>query len=231
MRFLKDIFHLFFPKTCLCCQEQLLRNEKVICLKCRYELPDTDFTEELNNKIEQTFFGRIPIAFATTLLLYKTKSKSQKLIYQLKYNNHQEIGVFLGKWLGNQLNNSKRFNALKPIDYIVPVPLHPKKFKARGYNQLTTFGKSISEIINAAYIDNLLIKKSFSDTQTLKQRFERWKNVREIFYLTNVNFFENKHILLIDDVITTGATLEACALQLLQTKNIKISIATMAYTE
>jgi len=228
MQFFKDIYHLFFPKICLCCKEQLLKNEDAVCLKCRFELPTTNFTELVNNKVEQTFFGRIPIEFATALLFYKTKGISQQLIYQLKYYGHQEVGVFLGEWLGHELKTSKRFIS---VDCIVPVPLHAKRLKERGYNQLTTFGLSLSKIIDALYIDDVLIRKSVTETQTLKQRFERWKNVQEIFHLTDVKRFENKHILLIDDVITTGATLEACALQLLKSNNVKLSIATMAYTE
>jgi len=228
MDLLKDLFYLFYPKTCVCCDEQLVKNEFEICLKCRFELPLTDFTNEINNKIEQTFYGRFKLEFATALLFYRTKGISQKLIYQLKYKDKQNVGKLLGKWLGNELLNCSR---LQSVDYIVPVPLHPKKFKSRGYNQLTTFGASISEILGVPYIDNVLIKKSVNDTQTLMHRFERWKNVNEIFYLNDVGLFEHKHVLLIDDVITTGATLEACAIKLLETKNIKISMATMAYTE
>lgn len=228
MQFLKDTFYLFFPKICVCCDEQLVKNEKEICLKCRFELSTTNFTNEVDNKVEQTFYGRLKIEFATALLFYRTKGISQKLIYQLKYKGRQEIGNLLGQWLGAELKESKRFPS---IDYIVPVPLHDKKLKKRGYNQLSTFGNSISNILNIPFIENVLIKKSQTDTQTLKRRFERWKNVNEIFHLTDTTIFEHKHLLLIDDVITTGATLEACALELFKTKNIKISIATMTFTE
>ncbi|MDY7394141.1 phosphoribosyltransferase family protein [Aureibaculum sp. 2210JD6-5] len=228
MQFFRDIYHLFFPKICASCKEQLLQNEVTVCLKCRFELPITDFTDETNNKVEKTFFGRLPIIFGTSLFYYKTKGKSQQLIYQLKYNGQQDIGTFLGNWMGEVLKNSKRF---PKIDYVVPVPLHDKKLKIRGYNQLTTFGLSISKIIKVPYVDDVLIRKSVTETQTLKQRFDRWKNVQEIFHVDNPNFFNNKHVLLIDDVITTGATLEACAKQILKSDNAKISIATMAYTE
>lgn len=228
MLFLKDVFYLFFPKTCVCCGEQLVKNETEICLKCRFELPITNFTNEIDNKVEQTFYGRVKIEFATALLFYRTKGISQKLIYQLKYKGKQEIGILLGQWLGSELKESKRFPY---IDYIIPVPLHAIKLKKRGYNQLSTFGNSISGILNIPFIENILIKESITDTQTLKRRIERWKNVDEIFHLSDATIFEHKHILLIDDVITTGATLEACALELSKTKNIKISIATMTFTE
>lgn len=228
MHLLRDLLYLFYPKTCVCCDEQLVKNKFEICLKCRFELPLTNFTNEINNKIEKTFYGRFNLEFATALIFYRTKGISQKLIYQLKYRDKQNVGTLLGKWLGNELLNSQR---LQSVDYIVPVPLHPKKFESRGYNQLTTFGTSISEILGAPYIDDVLIKKSVNETQTLMHRFERWKNVNEIFYLNDTDIFKHKHVLLIDDVITTGATLEACAIKLLETKSIKISIATMAYTE
>ncbi len=228
MQFLKDVFYLFFPKTCVCCDMQLVKNEIQICLKCRFELPITNFTNEMDNKVEQTFYGRVKLEFATALFFYRTKGISQKLIYQLKYKGKQELGELLGKWLGVELKESKRFSS---IDFIVPVPLHAKKLKMRGYNQLSTFGNSISGILNIPFIENVLIKKSITDTQTLKRRIERWKNVDEIFHLSNTSIFEHKHILLIDDVITTGATLEACALELSKAKGIKISIATMTFTE
>jgi ComF family protein len=225
---IKDIFYLFFPKMCSCCHEPLVQSEKEICISCRFQLPTTEFTDERDNQVERAFYGRIKIEFATALLFYRKKGLSQKLIFQLKYKGRQGIGDLLGNWLGSQLKESKR---LPKVDYIVPVPLHPKKLKKRGYNQLTTFGKSISKILDAPFITDVLIKKSASETQTLKRRFDRWNNVNEIFYITNQVIFKNKHVLLIDDVITTGATLESCALQLSKTENIKISIATMAYTE
>ncbi len=227
MQFFRDIYYLFFPKICVCCKEQLLQNEVTLCLKCRFELPITDFIDEIDNKVEKAFFGRLPIDFGTSLFYYKTKGVSQKLIYQLKYNNQQNIGIFLGNWIGEELKSSKRF---PKIDFVVPVPLHKKKLKKRGYNQLTSFGLSIADINNASYVDTILIRKSVTETQTLKERFERWKNVQEIFHIENINFFDGKHVLLIDDVITTGATLEACAKQILKSKNVKISIVTMAYT-
>ena len=228
MQFLKDVFNLFFPRTCACCDEELVRNEHIVCLKCRFELPLTNFTNEKNNVVEQIFYGRVKIEFATSLFFFRNKGKSQKLISQLKYNGKQEIGYVLGKWLGHELKTSERFSG---VDYIIPVPLHPKKLKKRGYNQLTLFGKGLAEILETPYLENILIKKSDSGTQTIKQRLDRWKNVSEIFYLTNNSIFENKHILIIDDVITTGATLEACALALSKTNNIKYSIATMVYTD
>ncbi|NLP57643.1 ComF family protein [Lutibacter sp. B1] len=228
MKFIGDIFNLFYPDVCLCCNEYLTENESDICITCRHDLPLTNFSFEKDNLVEKTFYGRIPVENATALFYYLKKGKIQQLIHQLKYKKHQEIGVFIGDWLGDEMNESNRFNT---IDCIIPVPLHSKKLKKRGYNQVTSFGKSLSEKLNIPYFENILVRISSTKTQTKKLRFERWKNVEELFSVENNSTLENKHILLIDDVITTGATLEACYKALSNIKNLKISIACMAYTK
>lgn len=227
MRFLNDIINLFFPEICLNCEQQLGSNETIICTSCRHDMPLTNFTGEINNKVEQVFYGRISIKEATSLMYYYKKNKVQKIIHSLKYKGHQEIGAFFGEWLVKEMLQSDRFNN---IDMIVPVPLHPKKLKKRGYNQVSIFGKTLATYLNANYCEDILIRKSATSTQTKKHRLERWKNVEELFFLTDNSYFEGKNILLIDDVITTGATLEACANELSKTSNINISIATMAFT-
>jgi len=227
VRFLNDIINLFFPEICLNCEQQLSSNETIICTSCRHDMPLTNFTCEINNKVEQVFYGRISVNEATSLMYYYKKNKVQKIIHSLKYKGHQEIGSFFGEWLGKEMLQSNRF---KNIDIIVPVPLHPKKLKKRGYNQVSIFGKTLATYLNAKYCEDVLIRKSATSTQTKKHRLERWKNVEELFFLTDNSYFEGKNILLIDDVITTGATLEACANELLKTSNINISIATMAFT-
>jgi len=228
MQFFKDIFYLFFPEVCLTCKSQLLKNENVICLLCRHDFPYTDFTNVENNQLEKQFYGRVQLKEATALFYFHKKGKIQQLIHELKYKNHQEIGSLLGKWLGNDLKESNRF---KDIDYIISVPLHPKKIKKRGYNQLTKLGESLSETLQIPYLENKLLKISITDTQTHKGRLARWKNVRNLFESNDISFFENKKVLLIDDVVTTGATLEACSKQLLKSKNCTVSIAVIAYAE
>ncbi|WP_233131514.1 ComF family protein [Tenacibaculum holothuriorum] len=195
---------------------------------CKYDLPLIDNNTHTNKKLASIFFGKTDINMVKSFLYYRKEGKVQQLIHHLKYKNREDIGSFLGNWFGHQLKEQKLFTN---INYIVPVPLHPKKLKLRGYNQVTKFGISLSNILNIEYKPNILIRTSISKTQTLKQRFERFSNTNTKFKLTNIQFFENKHILLIDDVITTGATLEACCNELLKTKNITISIATLAYTE
>jgi len=228
MNFLKDIFNVFFPEVCLCCHEHLTNNELTVCLICRHDLPLTNFSAEKDNLVEKSFYGRIPIENATALFYFLKKGKVQQLIHELKYNKQQQVGVFTGNWLGAEIAESKRF---KHIDYIIPVPLHKNKLKTRGYNQVTTFGESLAQKLTAEYNRNFLIKVSSTKTQTKKIRLDRWKNVQELFVVQNKSALENKHILLIDDIITTGATLEACCNAFSNIKGLKISIACMAYTK
>lgn len=228
MQLLTAIFNLFFPDVCLNCKLQLNKNESLICTQCRHDFPKTNFTNISENFIEKKFYGRVPLHAATSLFYYHKDGKVQQIIHQLKYKNQQEIGTLFGNWLGEDILHSKRFNN---IDFIIPVPLHSKKMKTRGYNQLTKFGKALSEKLNSELIEDKLIKIESTETQTHKGRVERWKNTQHLFNLSDIYFFEDKHVLLIDDVVTTGATIESCANQLLKTKNIKISIAVMAFTE
>ena len=228
MNFLEDIFNIFFPKVCLCCHEHLLNNEATICLICRHDLPITNFSFEENNLVEKSFYGRIPIENATALFYFLKKGKVQQLIHELKYNKQQQVGTFVGNWLGAEMDESNRF---KNIDCIIPVPLHRKKLKTRGYNQVTTFGESLAKKLNIPYNEDILIKISSTQTQTKIVRLDRWKNVQELFVIQNENNLKNKHILLIDDIITTGATLEACCKSFKNIDGLKISIACMAYTK
>jgi len=224
---LHQIFNLFYPELCSICKNQLIEGEKAICISCISDLPVTNFCNLTNNNVETSFYGRIPIEEATSLFFFHKKGKVQKLIHQLKYKGNQQIGSVLGNWLGENMVLSNRF---KDLDCIIAVPLHPKKLKKRGFNQLTTFGQVLSQKLGIPMIENVLIKVSSSQTQTKKSRFDRSTNMIEKFELLDYEAIKNKHILLIDDIITTGATLEACSIQLLRSENIKISIATMAYT-
>ncbi len=228
MNILKNIYNLFYPEVCLCCQEHLTSNEQVICITCRHDLPLTNLSRENNNLVEKSFYGRIPVENATALFYFFKKGNVQELIHALKYKNQQQVGTVLGNWLGDEILDSGRFSN---VDCIVPVPLHKKKLKSRGYNQVTTFGESLANKLNFPFEENVLKRVSFTNTQTKKLRLDRWKNVEELFFVEDNAAMENKHILLIDDIITTGATLEACWKAFEKTKNIKISIACMAYTK
>lgn len=228
MQFLKDILQLFYVDLCVSCKNQLLDSESILCSMCLHDLPTADFQNTKNNKVSDIFFGKVPIENAISYLIFRKIGPVKELMHELKYNGNQEIGKMLGIHFGNLLKAQQLFTN---IDYIIPVPLHPKRKKERGYNQLTTFGKTLSEILGTSYKPNVLQRVSATQTQTLQERFERFSDANTKFFLVDTSIFENKNILLIDDVITTGATLTSCCKELLKTKNIKLHIATMAYTE
>jgi len=221
-------FDLFYPRECACCAEPLLEEEKLICLTCRFDLPFVDNGNYTSNAITRIFDGRVAIQFGASFLYYHDFGKVKELIHQLKYRNRQDIGVLLADWFGNQLI---QFTDIDALDCIIPVPLHLKKLKKRGYNQLTTFGKRMSEILNISYEEHVLQRVSFTKTQTKKRRTDRFQNTDSKFLLSANHSLNHKHVLLIDDVVTTGATLEACCKELEKVTGIKISILTMAMTE
>ncbi len=219
------IINLFFPKVCYACSYLLTDNELHICTTCRHNLPVASYHFENNNTVEKVFYGRIKLEQATALLRFEKKGIVQQLLHNLKYRGHETISKILGEWLGNELKTIEAYNN---IDAVIPVPLHRNKLRKRGYNQVAKFGIEIAKSLNAEYIDNVLIKTTATKTQVFKKRISRWNNTNEIFSVTNTNDIEGKHILLVDDIITTGATIEACANMLYKAKNIKISVATMA---
>lgn len=220
-----DFINLFYPDICRICEKMLVTNEHVICTQCLHELPVTNFHVTNENVVKKVFYGRLELENAAALLLFQKKGSVQRLIHQLKYKGHREIGAFLGEWMGAQLLDYSNFSN---IDMVIPVPLHKKKLKSRGFNQVEDFGKEIAKVLTVPYIDNVLLKKSFTTTQTIKERLARWGNMEETFVLHNQDLIHNKHVLLVDDLVTTGATLEACAAVLKEAENVKISIATMA---
>ncbi|WP_340077128.1 ComF family protein [Leptobacterium sp. I13] len=224
---LNDIETLFFPPVCPGCDSILLKNEKTVCVVCRHQLPLTNYHAVQGNPVEKIFYGRVEIVHATAFLAFQKKGLAQRLIHQLKYKGNQAIGGFIGEWMGSVLMNNFHYQT---VDVVVPVPLHPKKLRKRGYNQVSAFGKKIAGALNASYNDDALIRVSHSKTQTFKNRIARWNNASFIFDVEHPGSLKGKHILLIDDVITTGATLEACAITLQKIENVQISIATMAIT-
>ncbi len=228
MKLLKDIFELFFPRLCMYCETQLNSNEEHLCLHCRFELPMTNFTRQKGNDFEKIFHGRISIEFATSMLRYQRKGITQHLIHQLKYKNREELGTFFGKLLVSELKESER---CPRFDFVVPVPLHKKKLKTRGYNQVSKFGQEIAETLGIPFNNSILKRRLDTQTQTSKLRIDRFKDLQEKFFIQEGEQLENKHVLLVDDVVTTGATLEACVIKLQKIKGIKVSVATIAFTE
>ena len=228
MKFLQNLYELFYPSVCLACKDNLVDTNTHLCIHCRHDLPLTSFCNKTDNALERSFFGRIRIDQATALLYYSKKGIVQELIHALKYKNQQSLGIFFGEWLGANMMESQRF---KNLEYIVPVPLDKKKQRNRGYNQLSVFGKSLAGKLKIPFIENNLVKIVNTNSQTKKLRWERLKNVDENFKVLQPSKFENKQILLIDDIVTTGATIEACFEALNKDCNLKISLACIAFTK
>ena len=222
-----DFLNLLYPKLCFGCESHLNTNENILCTSCLHELPIASQHLEKDNPVEKIFYGRIPVKNATSLLLFEKKGMVQKLIHNLKYRGHKEISPFLGKWLGTEL---KDLPAWKEITVVIPVPLHRKKEKIRGFNQVEGFGQELARALEVPYRNDLLLKVTATKTQTLKKRLARWGTIEETFVVNQPAVLENAHVLLVDDLVTTGATLEACAHKLLQIPQLEISIATMAVT-
>jgi ComF family protein len=225
--FIKDFFAFLFPESCVACSKVLNFSEDAVCLHCLTELAYVRFHDNPENPIEKTFWGRIPVEQATALLYFSKKGRTQKLLHALKYQNRTEIGYLFGKILGRTLIESQRF---KHIDMVIPVPLHKNKLRKRGYNQCFYIVEGIVSITGwqSDYVS--LQRINNNETQTKKSRMARWLNVEETFAVVRSENLKNKHILLIDDVLTTGSTLEACARKILAVEGTKVSIATVALT-
>jgi ComF family protein len=225
------IVHLFYPRLCEGCSKPLLAAEQVLCIGCSMELPDTGYHNIAGNETEQRFAGRIPFAHATTFAWFTNDGLLQHLVHGLKYKNKKEIGYYLGRQLGQSLQRTITSDGqpgwIKEIDLIIPVPLHPAKKAKRGYNQSTLIAEGMSEVLHIPVSEDALLRVRNTETQTHKTRAERVSNMAEAFTINEKVQLKGKHILLCDDVLTTGATLEACALALLREESIKISIATI----
>ncbi|MDR6969143.1 ComF family protein [Flavobacterium arsenatis] len=224
---LEALTNLFFPKACVGCDAFLLTNEIVICAKCRHEIPLTTHHLNPENEVTKQFYGRMKIEYGSSFMYFHKKGMVQEIIHGLKYHGHEEIGTLIGNWYADDL---KKIEILKTVDEIIPVPLHPRKLKERGFNQVTTFGKSLSENLAIAYDENLLHRNIYSKTQTFKNLIGRTDNAEAIFDVTFNENHHNKHFLLVDDVLTSGATLEACGKAILKIPGAKLSVVTMAYS-
>lgn len=222
-----SVSHLLFPHNCLGCATDLLNQNDLLCAKCFTDLPETNFATAPNNPIEKTFLGRIKIEQATSSFYFTKESLLQHLMVQLKYKNNREVGLYLGKLLGHHLLQSNRFN---DVEALIPLPLNDKKEYKRGYNQAEMICKGIAEVFEKPIVNNAVIRTVFTETQTHENRISRWQNMEGVFALTNEKAIVNKHVLLVDDVVTTGATLESCGAEILKTANTKLSIACVAFT-
>jgi ComF family protein len=225
MNIFEDLYALFFPRTCICCGKNLFDHEELVCLMCIYSLPKTNFHLSPDNPVSRLFWGRAWIENAASCYYFAKGGRVQQMIHHLKYKDNKEIGVFLGKTYGEEL---KKAAAFPGVESIIPVPLHPKRQRKRGYNQSEVFADGLSESLDIPVEPGILIRSVASQTQTRKSKFSRWQNVESIFVIKTPDKLENRHVLLVDDVITTGATLEACIHTLQTIPGVKVSVASIA---
>lgn len=221
---LQDFANLLFPKICAACETLLVKNEKIICLKCQYDLPRTRYESYIDNDVARLFWGRIPVENAMSYFRYQKGSRFQSIIHDLKYRDRQDIGREMGRLLGVEI----RGTSFSDTDLILPVPLHKNKLRKRGYNQCVPICEGLSKSLNIPYNSTLLERPEKTSSQTNKSRIDRWTNVEGIFRVKQPDLIANKHILLVDDVVTTGSTLEACGSAILNIEGTRISIATLA---
>ncbi len=223
---LQHCFSLFYPRLCLVCGTKAPPKKEIMCLSCQHKLPQTLFHLEKENPLAERFWGRLPLTAATALYHFSKGGRTQQLIHQLKYNNKPIVGKQLGQYYGKQLMSHPVFST---VDCIVPVPLHPRKQHRRGYNQSAEFAAGLSHSMGIPALHKVLKRDTFTDTQTHKSRQERMDNVFTAFALDQPAPVKGKHILLVDDVVTTGATLEACGAQLLRVEGVQLSLATIGF--
>jgi ComF family protein len=221
----ESLLHLLFPNVCAGCGSDLVSDHTVLCLKCVDAMPETNFELHPNNPVEKRFWGRMELVGASAQYYFTRESLMQHLMHQFKYRGNKELGLQLGRMMGDSLNRAGRFAP----DALIPLPLFGSKEKRRGFNQSTILCEGMSESLKVPVLKEVVMRTQHTDTQTKKGRIERWQNMEGKFILANRDAIVNKHIMLVDDVVTTGATLEACGAELLKAGNVKLSVATLCY--
>jgi ComF family protein len=223
---IKDsFFHLLFPHICDGCGSDIPGKETILCMRCMEAMPETNFELHPDNPVEKKFWGRLSIQQATAQYYFTRESLMQHLMHQFKYKRNKELGNQLGQMMGESIKRSGRF----VVDALIPLPLFPAKEKRRGYNQATVLCEGLAESLQVPVLKDVVIRSQHTDTQTKKGRIERWQNMEGKFVLAKPEIINNKNVLLVDDVVTTGATLEACGAELLKAENVKLSIAALCY--
>lgn len=227
INYLLQFIRLFFPKNCEACGRGLLKKEDFLCTQCLYDIPRTKFHEKEDNALNRLFYGITNIKYSTAFYFFKKGSKFRALIHKLKYNNQKELGFELGIMLGNEIKDS----FFEEADMIIPVPLHPAKKRKRGYNQSDLIAEGLSESFKKEYRNDILIRAVYTETQTKKTLEERRKNVNSAFKVNLPEEIKGKHILLIDDVVTTGSTLTSCANELIKYEDVTVSTAVLGFAD
>lgn len=225
---LQDFLALIYPRNCVSCGNSLFKHEEQVCNYCYLNLPKTNFHKHQRNPVDALFYGRTPILLASSFYLFQKKGSIQKILHAIKYKHNKDLAVLVGKWYAENLKGN---SIISKADFIIPVPLHIKKIKIRGYNQSEEFARGLAEGLKISLNTSVLKRKTFTDTQTKKSKYERWENVEDVFELSTAEILKYKHIVLVDDVITTGATIEACCQLLQQIEGIQISVLSIAYAD
>ena len=225
---LYSFLSLWFPRCCVVCGGSLAKGEECICTMCNINLPRTDYHLRKDNPVEKLFWGKFPLERATSFFFYRKGSDFRQVLHQLKYGGQKEIGAIMGRYMASELQASGFFHG---VDVIIPIPLHKKKQQIRGYNQSEWIARGISAITSIPVETSGVVREKNTETQTRKSLFERWENVDGIFHLVTPEFFVGKHILIIDDVLTTGATTVACASAFEKADRVRISVLTLAMAE
>ncbi len=222
-----DFFGLFYPNICCACSKNLLKGESVVCLRCETDLPLAEYSNKSDNPLMKRFWGRVDLQGASAMYVFHKGSQVQHLLHQLKYRGRKDIGEYIGRSFANKLVEVD--SVIKGVDLIVPVPLHWKKLKKRGYNQCDSFAKGLSETMGIPWSSTAIERIQENISQTKKKRIDRWENVAEIFSVKDETQLKGQHILLVDDVVTTGATAEACLNTILKVESTKVSFAAIAH--
>ena len=220
----ESLLHLVFPHVCEGCGSDVLDRRHFLCLHCLSSLPQTDFHLHANNPVEKIFWGRLPVTHAAAQYYFTKKTMLQGLMHNFKYRGNKELGLYLGRLMGQSLAQS---NSFLYAEALVPMPLYPEKERRRGFNQAAVLCDGIAEELNKPVLRNAVIRTHATESQTKKSRVERWQNTEGRFEVKDEEALQSKHILLVDDVVTTGATLEACGRTILDVKDTQLSIATL----
>ena len=224
----EGLVHLFYPKLCVGCQRDLPAANSCFCLPCQLKLIPFSLESPQTNSFTERLWGRLPMEWGVAAYHFTRRSPIQKALHQLKYHNNPEVGIKIGRELARRMLAVPQ---LRGIDAIIPVPLHPRKERTRGYNQSAMFALGLSEGLDVPVLNQVLVRRAYTETQTRKKRMERFQNVGEVFEVVRPELLKGKHVLLVDDVLTTGATLELCGLNLLKAPDLKLSIATIAIAD